>query len=151
MGAVAAASGTVTEAVSTTVAYFRNVSQIKNKPVKSDSDSEDALPYHQTNNSFTRIESKEIVTRALGYSSNHLATIAYQMASKSLASSPTARRKRLAKSKTWSSVSKAVEERRTTSRNEVLFGRKEEHGRVHDVASETGHFVDAMLDIGLKG
>lgn len=151
MGAVAAASGTVTEAISTVVTYFKNVSKIQHKPVKSDTDSEDLPPYLQPSESLNKVASRNPVTRAAGYSSQHLANIAYQMASKSLAPNPAMRKKKESKIKSWGPVSKAVEARTTSSRNHALYGHQEEHGRAYEAAHETGHFVDAILGIGLKG
>jgi sterol 3beta-glucosyltransferase len=148
MGAVAAASGTVTEAVGTIATYFRNMSKIKNEPKRQDSDS-DLPPYLEHSESLEVIESRNPVSRAADYSSHHLAHIAYQMASKSLAPSPELRKRK--KSNSWSPVPKAITARRTFLREQAMHGRQEVHGRAHEAAYETGHFVEVMLDIGLKG
>lgn len=147
MGAVAAASGTVTEAISTVVNYFRTISRIKNEPKRTGSGSEH-LPEFKRSDSLEMIASRNPVTRAAKYSANHLQHIAYELASKSLAPSPELRKKK----KTQSfPLPKSVLARRTLSREKILVGHKNVHGKTHDALNETGHFVEVMLDIGLKG
>jgi hypothetical protein len=135
--------------------YIRNISVIKHKDSKSD---RTPSPERERRLSLTKIESNNPVSQAANYSPEHIAEIAYKMAAKSIPATAEERRKRREQlEKEYQQGQKdpaanGVKPGRTMSRNKALFsGTKKKHSKAHDAAIETGHFVDNMLEVGLKG
>lgn len=161
MGAVAVASGTMTHAISLLVDYTRSMSRSLAKPAPKaagktisdtstvDEDIADPPPLGPSE-SLDIIPSRNPVQRAATYSAAHLDRIAHQMASNTLPN-------RTSKAKSKRTYSWSPVQRTTTllhiSTNESFIppnALPHEHGRIHDVGRDTGHFAYEMAALGLK-
>lgn len=151
MGAIAAASGTVTNAITTITQFHRSLSKsIHKKPiakvVEKDENGQDLPPYLEYSQSLDVVPTSNPVQKAANYSPQHLQSVAYKLASKSLPSKDK-------KTHSWPTtvVAKGIEKKHKKRRQKALYGDHVEHGRVHDATNDTENFVEAMLAIGLKG
>lgn len=154
-GIVAAFTTSFTVAIGGVSDYIRNISVIKHKDSKSD---RSPSPERERRLSLTKIESNNPVSQAANYSPEHIAVIAYKMAAKSIPATAEERRKRREQLEREYQLGQkdpaanVVKPGRTMSRNKALFGAsKKTHSKARDAAIETGHFVDNMVEVGLKG
>jgi len=151
MGAIAAASGTVTNAITAITQFHRSLSKsIHKKPVvkggEKDENGHELPPYLEYSQSLDIVPTSNPVQKAANFSPQHLQSVAYQLASKSLPSNDK-------KMHSWPAtvVAKGIEKNDKKRRQKALYGDNVEHGRAHDAAHDTENFVEDMLAIGLKG
>ena len=151
VGAMAVASGTITNTVVNTGEYLKNISKSMQKKKDTESkDSEDDTTNTsplEFSDSLDYIPSRYPVQAAANYSPQHMEALSYWMASKALPNMNDRAKKKKSKRKanSWAPA------RKSTSSTPRPERESHGHGRVHEVASETGHFISSMIGIGLRG
>lgn len=153
-GIIAAFTTSFTMAIDGVSDYVRNISVIRKKNSRTGG-SKDSI--QGQNSVLTRYESQNPVSAATNYSPEQIAELAYKMAAKSIPATAEGRRRRREElerqyqREQQDLTSPGLKPGRTMSRNKALFGGNRQHSKAHDAALETGHFVDNMVEVGLKG
>ncbi|CZR52709.1 related to sterol glucosyltransferase [Phialocephala subalpina] len=151
-GFLAAASGTVTSALTIFVDYTRSLSKtvhkdpINGSPLSAEEDDEDKAdprPEAARTKSLEYIPTRNPVQKAAHFSPEHLDYVALKMASKTLKS--TTDKQKHKRAYTWSPVQRSPSLLLKGSDKQVHY-----HGRLHDASVETGHFAYAMGATALR-
>lgn len=152
-GFLAAASGTITSALTIFVDYTRSMSKTVHHTEPTPSailstaeDSEDAAdprPEAARTKSLEYVPTHNPVQKAANFSPEHLDYVALKMASKTLKS--TTDKQKNKRAYTWSPVQRPANLLHSESSKQVHY-----HGRLHDASVETGHFAYAMGATALR-